>query len=265
MPDIHIKNKIVSGVYSGIITTKNLPVDVYLMNATKLHRGVSKGYGKVTSTYNDPDYRLYKSLNDNIYMFSAAKTVQQTLAMSEALTDGKRIIPYEEFKEKAGDIFDNYNDNYLNAEYYTAIDSARMADKWQDFVDNADVMPLLQFSTSNDETVCEICAPLDGVILPIDDPFWDMYAIPVHFRCNCDIHALTEEQGTKAGGETDRDELAYVRKSMEGHSEHLLRNNPGKTGMVFTKAHPYFSIPKEYVSFAKQNFGLPIPKHYGNV
>jgi hypothetical protein len=38
----------------------------------------------------------------------------------------------------------------------------------------------------------------------------------------------------------------------------MFRNNPGKTGEIFTKDHPYFDVPAEYQELARENFGLPI-------
>lgn len=56
--------------------------------------------------------------------------------------------------------------------------------------------------------------------------------------------------------ETERKE---VLKAIKPFEIPMFRHNPGKTGEVFPKEHPYFDIPDEYKKLAKKNFNLPIP------
>jgi SPP1 gp7 family putative phage head morphogenesis protein len=47
--------------------------------------------------------------------------------------------------------------------------------------------------TNNDDRVCEICAPLDGKTVALDDEFgMDIQQPPAHVRCRCWIDTRTD-------------------------------------------------------------------------
>lgn len=249
------KEVTLSNFYSGLITIHHLPQDLYFYNADKLLNAVKQSFPDVHFKYNSPDYKLYESIHDHVYLFSGAKTFQQTLAMSEAMIgEGGKLVSFDEFKELAGDIFEQYNENWLRTEYETAKDAGRMASKWLDFQHNKAALPYLTYQTEKDETVCEICAPLDGITLPVDDPFWSQNYPPLHFNCHCDVEQTDVEEDV-----SDDSEVEDVLQRHAEAKETKFKNNVGKTGQVFSNNHPYFNVPKKYLNLAKQNFGLPIP------
>lgn len=258
------KDKILYGIYAGQNTVEKLNKELYLTTADELKKAVYKGYQGTLSdfVFDSPDYETLKALRENIYMFSAAKTFQQTNEMSDALVgeDGK-ILSFSEFKEAAGEIFDTYNKDWLEAEYNTSIASARSAAKWNDIEKNKSTRPYLRYSAV-DEAACEICAPLDDITLPIDDPFWDDNVVPQHFNCECVIEQLDEDDLEEVGGLSDEDEVKEaVDKSSETKNP-LFDFNPGKDKVVFQDSgenkHPYFEVPEKYRELAANNFNLPI-------
>lgn len=248
------KDVTLHNVFAGLITIHHLPQNLYFYNADKLMKGVNVSFPKIQFSYNSPDYKLYESIHDNIYLFSGAKTFQQTLAMSDAMIKDGKLVSFEEFRDVAGDLFDQYNVNWLRTEYETAKDSARMADKWLTFEKNRASLPYLTYRTEHDETVCDICGPLDGITLPIDDEFWSFNYPPLHFNCHCDVESVDEDAEVSSDDEVET-------ASVSSQSEQLdqFKNNVGKTGQVFSNNHPYFSVPKEYINLAKENFNLSIP------
>lgn len=54
--------------------------------------------------------------------------------------------------------------------------------------------PYLQYRAITDGRICPICSPLDGIVLPADDPFWRTHTPPLHFCCRCILIALTVEE-----------------------------------------------------------------------
>lgn len=250
------KDKTLHEVYQGFVTVRNLPKDIYFYNAGKMMSGMNRGFGAVSFAYNSPDYKLYESIADHIYMFSGAKTFQQTLEMSRHLIKDGRIATFEEFKEKAGQIFDEYNENWLRSEYETAKDGGRMAEKWLHFERNKKDLPMLTYTTEHDDTVCEICEPLDGITLPVGDPFWSEFYPPLHFNCHCDVQAHDRE-------DDEWDDEDVFMAIQDSNPQGTFRNNVGKTGQIFSDKHPYFQIPKQYRTLAADNFNLPIPKNHG--
>lgn len=263
---------IVTGIYTGLYTPKKLPEDLYYVTGEKLHTGVKDGLG-VKFRFDLKSEELAAELKTNVYMFSAAKTFQQTLEMSDALVDGDgNRRSFKDFKEEANKIYEKYNGSdveddtpsgWLKTEYDSAIASGRMADKWDEIEKNKADSPNLMYQTTEDDRVCEICEPLDTIILPVDDPFWDDNYPPNHFGCYCTVVQMDDETTQEQGGV---DKWSDIEKDVKGSMDNkqpMWNHNVGKSREVFktegTDKHPYFIVPKEYKEFARNNFDLKIP------
>jgi SPP1 gp7 family putative phage head morphogenesis protein len=244
------------GIWTGKYTPENLPEPVYKATANKLVTGVNKGYGKTLKhiEYNSPEKGLLAHLQSNTFAFSAAKTFHQTIAMTEALRDGDRILPFGEFREKIGAIVTEWNENWLSTEYNTAIASGQTASDWARFQQEKGSLPNLRYSTIGD--ACPICQPMDGIIQPVDDPFWDVNYPPQHFNCRCLCENVEEEDGAI----TPESQMESLSENLKELKSPVFDNNVGKTGQVFNADHPFFDIPKDYHELAAANFGMPIPE-----
>ena len=149
-------------------------------------------------------------------------------------------------------VYDTYNGDWLKAEYNTAIAQAQMAGKWSEIQKNQEVLPNLSYSTIGD--ACSICAPLDGVTLPIADPFWNEFYPPNHFNCFCTV--LQEEPAAKLTEDSNS-----IAEEVGDKMTEEFKMNSGQDAVVFNSAPAYFeNVPKADRDFAKENFGLPIPK-----
>lgn len=262
------KDAVIVGIYEGKIKPKKLPEDLYYATADKLKEGAYKGFGGTLLSFDEEtkDWEMLRELRENIYMFSGAKTFQQTLEMSEELIDEEgNVRSFEEFEEIASGIFDKYNEDWLRAEYDTAIGQSRAASKWNDIEKNKDIRPFLQYSAVMDDHTCDICEPLDGLIAEVDDPVWDDIMPLNHFNCNCVVVQLDQDDVDEQGGADDEDEVKeWVSQSNETKNP-LFNMNPGKDKAIFMDTgrnkHPYFEVPERYRELAKANFNLKIPTH----
>lgn len=230
------REAIVKGIYSGKITPFKLPKEVYETTVDKLSDAVGKGLGEIES-------EIAISLNENMAMFSAAKTFQQTLDMSNMLEEG---MSEKDFMEIAESRFNLYNETYLDAEENTVLLQSQNARDWANIEEQKDTLPLLRYSAVIDDNTAEICRECDGVTLAVDDPFWNSHSPENHYNCRCLLEQLDD----------DYKEVQPREDILEPDS--VFNNNVGKTGEIFNKHHPYFDVPKEYKEFAKKNFGLPI-------
>jgi len=194
-------------------------------------------------------------LLNNIYVFSGAKTYQQTRALTALLAVDEYKSNFYAFKRAAEPIFGTYNQDYLQAEYQTAKASARMASDWKRIEIDKDVLPLLKYQTVGDGRVRPTHQQLDNIVRPVNDPFWKQYYPPNGWRCRCTVAQLAkdEEPLTDMSGFTPPDDVPP-----------LFRMNAGIDGYVFkTKGkdkHPYFDIAREDKANAKVNWNLPIPQ-----
>jgi SPP1 gp7 family putative phage head morphogenesis protein len=242
-------DRVIAGIYAGIITLRSLDVKTYLKVADKLTSGVYKGYGKTLDTvlYLSEDYQMLYALRDNVFIFSGAKQYQQVRQMSSLLTDNGKIVPFNEFKKQAKTVFDDYNKNYLNAEYNSAIAQSRTASQWQDIERTKGLFPYLQYQTAQDGRVRPEHAALNKIIKRVDDPFWSNYMPPNGWNCRCDVTQLDE-------GKVTNTENLVVENVPDA-----FKFNAGKDKIVFSKEHPYFDVEPRDKSFANSNFGLPMP------
>lgn len=253
------------GIYTGKITARSLPESLYIAIGEYLKKGVYQGFGATLSSlkqakmpegFTTVDRELLVELRTNIYLFSAAKTYQQVRTMSDALIgDDGKILPFKQFREKADQVYDLYNKTWLQTEYDTAIGQAQMAHQWNEIERYKDVLPLLQYDGVDDSRQSDICRSLDGIIAPVGDPIWKRIAPLNHFLCRCRLRQLTEGKVTGA-----KKKAAKVSEAEEKMQD-LFKMNPGQSGYVFSKEHPYFDVAPKDKALAKRNFDLPIPKN----
>lgn len=175
-------DKLLNAIYTGLITEYRLPNGVYERTYESLINAVVEGFAKEV-VYNTPNYYLLKGLKNNIYFFSAAKTFQQVRELKGAMVEGDNIISFNDFRKKAETIFKTYNENYLRTEYDTSIGQAQIASKWADTFEDKELFPYMEYSAVIDSRTSEICRKFDGIILPLDDPFWKKYSPLNHFNC----------------------------------------------------------------------------------
>lgn len=242
--DAYIKN-----IFNGVINLRSLSVANYQKVAERIMSGAYKGYGKHINDvlYLSPDYNMLRALKQNVHIFSGAKEYQQVRQMSSFLTDGDKIKSFSEFKKQVMPVFETYNKNYLNAEYNSAILQSRSASQWQTITEQQGLFPLLQYQTVEDGRVRPEHAALNGIIKPVNDPFWDKYMPQNGWNCRCDVTQLDE------GKITDTSKLVVE------NVPPLFQFNPGKEQIIFSKEHPYFDVAKKDKDFAKQNFNFGKP------
>lgn len=243
---------LIQGVFDGVATEYNIPLDLYYAIADELKQGLYKGFGGAPSSFSGTDYALLNELRTNVYMFSAAKSYTEMKEMTGLLMDGDKVRSFADFKKAALHTYDIYNVDYLKSEYNTALASGDMAIKWQDIERNTDILPLLQYQTKGSD-VCPICKPLDEVVLPASDPFWKTRYPPNHFNCYC---IVTQHEA---------DELPVTKNvpAMSPAMSDVFKMNVGIDKYVYAPDHPYFIVPSKDKAYAMRNFDMPIPEKDG--
>lgn len=219
----------ISNVYAGKLKTGDLDADTWRANVEALWQAVVQGAGEPGE--GDATFDLVKTLRQNAMVFSAFKNHSNIADLVEALTDSNgNTRSFQEFRDLALSIQQDYNVTWLEAEYNTAIASAQMAVRWDDLGKNADTLPYLRFVTVGDDRVRLAHRLLEGTTRRIDDEFWDEWYPPVGWNCRCDVQQV-------AGGETDVPETLPDEKQ----APPAFRFNAGKARMLFGPDHPYYA------------------------
>lgn len=276
-------------VHSGEVSVFNLPVDLYKKLGAKLSGAVKDGFklnwDKVP--LDSPDWETVRAMKNNTYVFSAAKTFQQINDMTNALFDKNGMArPFRLFEKDAQKIFDTYNKTWLKAEYATAKEAGRAAKRWNRIQETADIYPYLEYRTRRDSRVRPEHAEIDGVLLPVTDPFWDTHTPPNGWGCNNRCR-LIKRRDPKADEITQIEKQKLDPKDVPGDlaPEVFIRHRPGrkpieiapnpklfnlnfgKEKLVFPDSskglgitsHPYFRVHRRFKTLKDNNFNMPMP------
>lgn len=207
--------------------------------AEQLWKAVQEGFEQeITEVdFDTPDYRMLANLQRDIVHFSSAKDYAMQRAMaSELIDEDGKLRSWTGFRNAAYGVADTHVHSWLRTEYDTAIAGAQMAGKWQQIKQEEGLFPLLQFDAVIDKNTTHLCRSLDGVIRPVNDPFWDEYYPPNHFGCRSTVRQLDD------GDPTPVDQIEYPEKMPE-----LFKVNLGKQGLAFPPDHPYYDgLPDDY-------------------
>lgn len=212
-------------VYHDVCCDKTEPVALDLSNYTKLIEEISQKLQNgdirpsdldkdlIEQIYNDVsqpvkeefgqrwvdyDYKEPKSLiqkfKKNLWQFSSAKTLAELEYINGLLIDKNgKIKPEHQFMQDVRKANILFNRNYLQAEYQTAKRGAQMAHLWNRFLEQKEYYPNLVYRTVGDSRVRPEHEALNGVVKPIDDPFWKTYYPPNGWRCRCTVMNTAEK------------------------------------------------------------------------
>lgn len=198
------------------------------------------------------DKKLLRELQDNIYIFSGAKTYTQVKDISSLITDNGKLRSFTEFRKLAKAKFDTYNVDYLSSEYETAVGQAQSAVKWQQIEREAKLFPYLQRKAVMDANTSPECRILNEIIAPVGDPIWRTRSPLTHFRCRCILTQIDKYEDVKLSSQSKKD--AAVEKSKNINP--LFKGNAGIDKVIFNDSHPYFDIEPRDKGLAKRNFNL---------
>lgn len=212
-------------VYNDVCCDKTEPVDLDLSNYTKLIEEISQklqngdirpsdldkdlieqiykdvsqpvkeefGQRWVDYDYKEPQ-SLIQKFKKNLWQFSSAKTLAELEYINGLLIDKNgKIKPEHQFMQDVKKANILFNRNYLQAEYQTAKRGAQMAHLWTKFQEQKEYYPNLVYRTVGDSRVRPEHAALNGIVKPIDDPFWKTYYPPNGWRCRCTVMNTAEK------------------------------------------------------------------------
>lgn len=124
-------------------------------------------------------------------------------AVRAAVDDGESI---GQFRQRFNEIVAQHGWTYKGEQgwrtrviYDTNLRTAHMAGKWEQFQRTKATRPYLMYQTAGDSRVRPEHANWDGVILPVDHPFWRTHYPPNDWGCRCTIVSLSERDLIRKG------------------------------------------------------------------
>ncbi len=175
-----------------------------------LHRGIDKVYGKAKP--GTPAFETAVKMKHNTARFAAYKTAHQVKDIRQSVNPQA--------------LNDQYNQRWMTTEYVHSVRAARMAKQWQQFQRDKDIYPYLRYMPSTAAEPRNEHKRLYNLTKPVDDPFWDTWLPPNDWGCKCSV-----EQTDRPGEYTQPPDDLKPPPA-------VMRNNPAKTGQLFTDGHP---------------------------
>jgi len=260
------QEEVVHDIWAGNTTVFSLPVIVYAFNRKELDKGVDKGYKKGTFKPESPDFITKTALKSNINSFAIHKTFQQVKDMTAIVFDEEGIIrPFNKFKEEASVIFKTYNKTWLEVEFHSAVAQSQQASLWNDVIRDKEALPMLEYVTIGDGAVRDEHAAWNGIIKPVDDPFWATRWPQNDFNCRCRTRQLEKGKETNLSTHLTKVNKEFKQKGKAqlpslNNTSKVFKHNTGEAQVVWKEkgsgAHPYFSIDKQFEPLRDKNFGL---------
>lgn len=240
-------NRIAKELYDEKISKGFIDNELYNKTAERLIKAAHEGLGGISFAYDDERNILKAYLEQNIYKFSAAKTLAETEEFKRLMInpDGT-LSDFVTFRNRVSAAGYKFNETFLKTEFDTAYQSALMAHKWAALSLTSDY---LEYSTAQDDRVRPEHAALDGLTLPVDSPVWATIWPPVDWNCRCTI-----VPGVKDNVQLTDKEAGALGDFIKPY----FRNNSGKTKTIYKDDHPYFVDAnfKEHQLDAVKNYGL---------
>lgn len=216
---------VVAGMYRDKAPPKEgVATEIVKSQAQLMTAPIGEIFGDVD--WNSPDYVLREYIKRNLWDFSVAKNYQEIKKLNNLLLrENGSLRPWHEFKREAQKVV-GMSVRHLETEYRTIVAGGQMTRKWLEIQRDKHLFPYVRFDVVKDNRVSDICKPLDGVIVTVDDPMLAYYFPPNHFNCRTDVSRL------RRATPTEKYRLPKIPEA--------FKNNPGVSGKIFTEKHPYF-------------------------
>ncbi len=227
-----------SKMMKGLFRQKGAQLDINILASDETQDFINTHAGVLDSSFEKVEMSdlMRQRLTRSNYIFSGIKTFHELNEAFPSLLDenGDRK-PFERFLNDVRKIDETYNASYLHAEYNFVQASASMAAKWERFSEDGDRY-YLQYRTAHDDKVRPEHAALEGVTLPMSDPFWETYYPPNGWNCRCTVAQVRKGKYPA----TPHDEAMQRGEDATGGEKYnIFRFNSGKQGKTMPDYNPY--------------------------
>jgi len=204
--------------------------------ASSLIGGLQEGWSLDGISYDQPDHVKRGLMELNIFRFAGAKSSAAVQELNGLMTSSKS---FNEFKEKAVPLMDDYSINHLRTEYNTARAAGQNASSYYRMVDNKDVMPYWEYRTVGDNRVRDSHRALHKQMFEADDPAFDLIYPPNGWNCRCEVLPRPDHGGQEVWDKDKAREALGATGELDKMRKYDFDINRGKAGQVFTKNQEY--------------------------
>ncbi|OAV63325.1 phage head morphogenesis protein, SPP1 gp7 family [Bacteroidales bacterium Barb6] len=211
------------------------------------------------------DNNMLNRVQNNLLAFSGAKSYSEAKELRDAVYEEGKLLPKDEFLARARQINREYNAICLDVERQFVMASGTQASRWTDIEESADTHPWLEYMTKKDSHVRTTHRLLQGIILPVDDPFRNSCYPPNGWRCHCSTRKPIQrmyDSRMEVYEQKRTSNLADSEMSQRRAGEAVakpFRRNVGTSEIFDRNGHPCFKAnkdAKEMQLSAVKNYGM---------
>lgn len=231
-------NEALKEIYGGSDELVN--ENLFTITNSSLQQGINLEFSE--PEFGKKNEAFINEFRQNTAVFAAFKNHQQTQEIVDLLTDENgNLRSFAQFKKLALKISKDYNVNWLQTEYNTAVRSARSAANYRKYLETEKMYPNLEYMQTTASHPRASHLEYVGTVLPIRHPWWNKHMPPSDWNCACSVRP-TDADVTPVPGEE------FVSP--------VFSNNPGKTAeFVNLEEHPYIKGVCPYFSTCQRRTG----------
>lgn len=248
----NINDDFIKKVFDGALKDGQVHDGYYFDVAGKLTEAISKGLKIKGLTTDSPQTKMFEKFRNNIYAFSAAKSLTLLQEYNKALVDeGGNRRSFGAFKNAAIPVGEQFNNDHLRTEYNSATAKAQMGAKW----DRLKGYDMLEYRTVGDNKVRKKHAELHGLRLPPDHPLWRKIYPPNDWGCRCTV--------IPAQGQAETNSEIAKQYADSPALKPYFRQNSGIEHVAFNEdQHPYFAKLKQFKTGLLKQVELMAEENY---
>nr|DAO67437.1 MAG TPA: minor capsid component [Caudoviricetes sp.] len=217
--------------------------DLFTDSCTALNEAVDRAV-KLSVKWGKPDKGFIRELKRNNAVFAAFKAHREQNDLAGLLVDDDgNARSFDSFRRAAAPVIGEYNVNWLQTEYATAVRVARTAVRFKQYEKDGDLYPNAEWLPSRAAEPRMSHRKYYHTVRRLTDPWWETHYPGCVWGCQCDMRN-TDRPVTHIGDNPAAPgaEPTTVPPSEEaGVRSPGLSRNPARSGELFSRDHPYFT------------------------
>lgn len=257
----------------GFDVEHKIDPDLFTDSYTALNEAVDRAV-KLSVKWGKPDKGFIQELKRNNAVFAAFKAHREQNDLAGLLVDDDgNARSFDSFRMAAAPVIGEYNVNWLQTEYTTAVRVARTAVRFKQYEKDGDLYPNGEWLPSRAAEPRMSHRKYYHTVRRLTDPWWETHYPGCVWGCQCDMRN-TGKPVTHVGDNPAAPgaEPTTVPPSEEaGVRSPGLSRNPARSGELFSRDHPYFTSAYPGAEKAVEGFVdsnkeyMPVPTEKGAV
>lgn len=265
--------RVLRRIQGGFDVEHKIDPDLFTDSYTALNEAVDRAV-KLSVKWGKPDKGFIQELKRNNAVFAAFKAHREQNDLAGLLVDDDgNARSFDSFRRAAAPVIGEYNVNWLQTEYATAVRVARTAVRFKQYEKDGDLYPNGEWLPSRAAEPRMSHRKYYHTVRRLTDPWWETHYPGCVWGCQCDMRN-TDKPITHIGDNPAAPgaEPTTVPPSEEaGVRSPGLSRNPARSGELFSRDHPYFTSAypgaekavKGFVDSSKEY--MPVPTEKGAV